>query len=202
MVNANVPQQIIVKKSNGTLATTLKILGFVFIICCLSSMWTMYSTTKAVGNAIKNVEWKAAEKQQPIIRDMSVTTRDTTDITMGAVTDGSQAVSTKSAKIGVYNNCDCESDEVRVVTMNAGSPMDAQGEIDIQADDKWKCVNGYNIEIFDYRHSYAGTKDGEYTEGSMNIGNPIPLSQPIKVGCEPGENFSTQSLNFKWKMRE
>lgn len=202
MGNAAVPTQIIIQKSNSTFGTALKIIGFLCILCCLSSVLSTYKTTKAAGNAASNSNWEKVEKRDPIIRDMVVTTSDTTDITMGAVTDGSQAVSTKSAKIGVYNNCDCESDEVRVVTMNAGSPMDAQGEIDIQADDKWKCVNGYNIEIFDYRHSYAGTKDGEYTEGSMNIGNPIPLNEPIKVGCEPGENFSTQSLNFKWKMIE
>lgn len=182
---------IIQQKQNGAFGKAMKFIGYVCFICCVCSLLSAY-----FGNNNRRVEEgiDASDRREPIIKGMTVTTRDTIDITTDNKTK-------KEAKIGVYNNCDCESDEVHVTNLAVGQPLDVEGQVNIEAENKWKCVKGYNVKLIDYTHSFTGTKDGEQMDGSMTL-SEYNMMNPIKVGCEPGEDFSTQSLNFKWKVVE
>lgn len=185
----SVPTIIIQQKQNGLFGKSMKFIGVVCFICCILSLISGRTSSNGVV-AIDEVD----DRREPIIRGMVVRTSDTIDVTTNNQTK-------KESKIGVYNNCDCESDEVHVTNIAAGQPLDLEGQVNIEAENKWKCVKGYNMKVVDYTHSFTGTNDGEQMDGSMTLAE-YDMTNPIKVGCEPGEDFSTQSLNFKWKIIE
>ena len=156
-----------------------------------------------VLSVILVVVMRTGEKKKsyngPIIKDM--------DIEMTTSTSGSDSklsgenLSKKQAKIYIYNNCDCESDILHSVLLDSNFSLDATGEVDIKKEDQWKCIKGENVTISDYEHSYKGTLNGEQTEDVMNH-KEYNLDNPIRVGCNPGEDFKTEKLKFKWNVRE
>jgi len=124
---------VIQQKSNSTFGTVLKILGFCFLLSCINSMWKSYTAARAVGNGIKNMDFK--KKTSPIITDMEIITRDSTPsgtTTMEVSSDEPQAesVSTKDMKIALYKTADCTDEPMDSITLNAGTILTTTGTFD------------------------------------------------------------------------
>lgn len=124
---------VIQQKSNSTFGTVLKILGFCFLLSCINSMWKSYTAARAVGNGIKNMDFK--KKTSPIITDMEIITRDSTPsgtTTMEVSSDEPQAesVSTKDMKIALYKTADCTDEPMDSITLNAGTILSTTGTFD------------------------------------------------------------------------
>jgi len=124
---------VIQQKSNSTFGTVLKILGFCFLLSCINSMWKSYTAARAVGNGIKNMDFK--KKTSPIITDMEIITRDSTPsgtTTMEVSSDEPQAesVSTKDMKIALYKTADCTDEPMGSITLNAGTILSTTGTFD------------------------------------------------------------------------
>jgi hypothetical protein len=187
------------KKSSDLFGNALKIIAIICLLCCMWSMFNAYIDSKT-GRGEPRGEPRDAPK--PVIRDMEVIDMSSKSSFQASTEEvKGENVSKKSAKIGVYNNCDCESDEVQVVQMSSGADLKAVGEIEIDEKDQWKCVKGENVTLKDYAHAFTGVRNGESVNGNMNL-DSYNIESPIKVGCEAGENFVTTKLKFKWNVRE
>jgi hypothetical protein len=168
-----------------------------------NKMFIIIGVVFCVLTVILVVVTQSGEKKKsysgPILRDL--------EIEMATSTSGSDSkligenLSKKEAKLYIYNNCDCESDILHSVLLDSNFSLDATGEVDIKKEDQWKCVKGENVTIRDYEHSYKGSFNGEQTDGVVNF-KEYNLDNPIKVGCNPGEDFKTEKLKFKWNVRE
>ena len=205
--NMNSPKQgttVVVKKGMGFFTSFLVILGLCCLCSCLSSMWTTAKGVSAVSSAVENSHKK--KTVGPIIKDVEVIDVSNESSFESSVEVKGENVTKKAAKIGVYNNCDCESDSIYSVNLSSGANIDGFGgdffAYNSNPEDQWKCVKGENVTISDYEHSYKGTLNGDKTEGVMNLMEYNLDNNPIKVGCGAGEDFKTEKLKFKWNVRE
>ena len=197
----NSPTQgtVVVKKGMGFFTSFFVILGLCCLCSCLSSMWTTAKGVSAVSSAVKNLPKK--KTAGPIIKDVEVVDVSNESSFESSVEVKGENLSKKEAKLYIYNNCDCESNILHSVLLDSNFSLDSTGEVDIKKEDQWKCIKGENVTIRDYEHSYKGTLNGDKTEGVMNL-REYNLDNPIKVGCNPGEDFKTEKLKFKWNVRE
>lgn len=197
------PSQIVVKKGMGLMTSFFVIVGVCCLCCCLSSMWTTAKGVSAVSSAVKDLPKK--ETSDPIIKDMIVTNMDkstvlSTNKEEGTVTPVS--VTKKQMKVGVYKDCGC-TQALHETFLDVGAPVDATGQIDVDAEDQWKCIKASNAIISDYTHEYTGTKNGNPVSESTTNTDPARLDgRPIYVGCGIGEDYKTTKLKFKWKVAE
>lgn len=177
---------VIQQKSNGVFGTTMKIIGFICLISCLCSMWSSYRTAKAVGNAIGNMDIKKVNKNPgPIISDMEIITRDstpsgTTTMEISSDEPEAEAVTTKAMKVALYKTSDCTEEPIDSVTLEPGTFISANGEIDKRDTDKETnyvcCIKNENAKL-----------KGEYMKGGekktfvvSSDGNTsiVPFGQP------------------------
>ena len=168
---------VIQQKSNSTFGTVLKILGFCFLLSCINSMWKSYTAARAVGNAIKNMDFK--KKTSPIITDMEIITRDSTPsgtTTMEVSSDEPQAesVSTKDMKIALYKTADCTDEPMDSITLNAGTILSTTGTFDKRGLEKESnyvcCIKHENAKLAG-EYMKAGEKKnfGISDDGKTNI---------------------------------
>lgn len=168
---------VIQQKSNSTFGTVLKILGFCFLLSCINSMWKSYTAARAVGNAIKNMDFK--KKTSPIITDMEIITRDSTPsgtTTMEVSSDEPQAesVSTKDMKIALYKTADCTDEPIDSITLNAGTILSTTGTFDKRGLEKESnyvcCIKHENAKLAG-EYMKAGEKKnfGISDDGKTNI---------------------------------
>jgi hypothetical protein len=165
-------------------------------------MWTTAKGVSAVSNAIEKIPNKK-ETAGPIIKDMVVTNMDTETILATAKDQVTSInLSEKPMSLGVYKDCGC-SEVVHETVVSAGSPLNANGEVEIKAEDQWKCVKASNAIITDLTYEYKGTKNGLPTSDGESKSGPLRVDGwTKKVGCEPGEDYETTKLKFKWKVAE
>lgn len=201
-MNSPGPSKIVVKKGMGFFTSFFVILGLCCLCSCVSSMWTTAKGVSAVSNAVSNLP-KKSETTGPIIRDMVVTNMDTETVLATAKEQVAPVnLSKKPMSLGVYKDCGC-TDLVHENVVSAGVPLDTTGEVDIKAEDQWKCVKASNAIITDLTYEYNGTKDGLPTStGATTTGELRADDWTQKVGCEPGEDYETTKLKFKWKIAE
>lgn len=181
--------QIVVTKNKSTLDLFIKILAFCCICSCISCV---VNTSRFFGSLSdsKQTTWVDAEP------------------TPTSPSSSTGEVTKKPAKLSVFNNCNCQSDEVSVTSFGAGISKDIEAHTVVQADDQWKCITGTNVLFTDYVHEYSGTTNGLSVNGAIVYNERDhpeeirKLTEPIKVGCSPGENFSTKKLDIKWKVLE
>ena len=201
--NMNSPKQgtIVVKKGMGFFTSFFVIVGLCCLCSCLSSMWTTTKGVSAVSSAVKNSPKK--ETVGPIIKDMVVTNMDTETVLATAKEQVTPVnLSKKRISLGVYKDCGC-SDPVHETVIDAGVPLDTNGEVEIKAEDQWKCVKASNAIITDLTYEFKGTKNGLPTSDGDSRSGPLRLyGWTKKVGCEPGEDYETTELKFKWKISE
>lgn len=209
---------VIQQKSNSTFGTVLKILGFCFLLSCINSMWKSYTAARAVGNAIKNMDFK--KKTSPIIRDMKMIGDVNTRI------DGEHAIPAEilakmkefkelnpdmqfnnPLNIDIYDDCDCTQLRQRIQAKDAAS-----GEINIASIGEEvhpRCVKAEGSVYMDgYKHLAKGKDDdGEPWEDRKVIGKVIMGDKPdgmpnvlkVKLGCEENQkNIEDVGLKFKW----
>lgn len=168
---------VIQQKSNSTFGTVLKILGFCFLLSCINSMWKSYTAARAVGNAIKNMDFK--KKTSPIITDMEIITWDSTPsgtTTMEVSSDEPQAesVSTKDMKIALYKTADCTDEPIDSITLNAGTILSTTGTFDKRGLEKESnyvcCIKHENAKLAG-EYMKAGEKKnfGISDDGKTNI---------------------------------
>ena len=168
---------VIQQKSNSTFGTVLKILGFCFLLSCINSMWKSYTAARAVGNAIKNMDFK--KKTSPIITDMEIITWDSTPsgtTTMEVSSDEPQAesVSTKDMKIALYKTADCTDEPMDSITLNAGTILSTTGTFDKRGLEKESnyvcCIKHENAKLAG-EYMKAGEKKnfGISDDGKTNI---------------------------------
>jgi len=164
-------------------------------------MWTTTKGVSAVSSAVKNSPKK--ETVGPIIKDMVVTNMDTETVLATAKEQVTPVnLSKKRISLGVYKDCGC-SDPVHETVIDAGVPLDTNGEVEIKAEDQWKCVKASNAIITDLTYEFKGTKNGLPTSDGDSRSGPLRLyGWTKKVGCEPGEDYETTELKFKWKISE
>jgi hypothetical protein len=168
---------VIQQKSNSTFGTVLKILGFCFLLSCINSMWKSYTAARAVGNAIKNMDFK--KKTSPIITDMEIITRDSTPsgtTTMEVSSDEPQAesVSTKDMKIALYKTADCTDEPMDSITLNAGTILSATGTFDKRGLEKESnyvcCIKHENAKLAgEYMKAGDKTNFAISDDGKTNI---------------------------------
>ena len=199
----NSPTQgtVVVKKGMGFFTSFLVILGLCCLCSCLSSMWTTAKGVSAVSGAVDNLPKK--ETAGPIIKDMVVTNMDTETVLATAKEQVTPVnLSEKPMSLGVYKDCGC-SDPVYENEVSVGSPLDTNGEVEIKAEDQWKCVKASNAIITDLTYEFKGTKNGLPTSDGESKSGPLRDNEwTQKVGCEPGEDYETTKLKFKWKISE
>ena len=168
---------VIQQKSNSTFGTVLKILGFCFLLSCINSMWKSYTAARAVGNGIKNMDFK--KKTSPIITDMEIITWDSTPsgtTTMEVSSDEPQAesVSTKDMKIALYKTADCTDEPIDSITLNAGTILSTTGTFDKRGLEKESnyvcCIKHENAKLAG-EYMKAGEKKnfGISDDGKTNI---------------------------------
>jgi len=193
------PSQIVVKKGMGLVTSFFVIIGVCCLCSCLSSMWTTAKGVSAIGNLSKK------ESPGPIVKDMIVTNMDKSTVLSTNKEEGTVTpvnVSKKQMKVGVYKDCGC-TQTLHETLLDAGSPINASGQVDVNAEDQWKCITASNAIISDYTHEYIGTKNGIPVSDSIINTEPTQLDgRPIYVGCGTGEDYKTTKLKFKWKIAE
>jgi hypothetical protein len=199
----NSPKQgtIVVKKGMGFFTSFFVIVGLCCLCSCLSSMWTTAKGVSAVSSAVKNLPKKGTAG--PNIKDMVVTNMDTETMLATAKEQVTPVnLSKKRISLGVYKDCGC-SDPVHETVIDAGVPLDRNGEVEIKAEDQWKCVKASNAIINDLTYEFKGTKDGLPTSHSESKSGPLRFDRwTQKVGCEPGEDYETTKLKLKWRIYE
>ena len=165
------------QQTNSTFDTVLKILGFCFLLSCINSMWKSYTAARAVGNAIKNMDFK--KKTSPIITDMEIITRDSTPsgtTTMEVSSDEPQAesVSTKDMKIALYKTADCTDEPMDSITLNAGTILTTTGTFDKRGLEKESnyvcCIKHENAKLAgEYMKAGDKTNFAISDDGKTNI---------------------------------
>ena len=171
---------VIQQKSNSTFGTAMKIIGFICLISCLSSMWSSYRTARAVGNAFENMNVKRKERNPgPIITDMEIITRDSTPsgtTTMEVSSDEPQAesVSTKDMKIALYKTADCTDEPMNSITLNAGTILSTTGTFDKRGLEKESnyvcCIKHENAKLAgEYMKAGDKTNFAISDDGKTNI---------------------------------
>jgi len=201
---------IIQQKSNGFFSTSLKLVGLICIICCLSSMWTTYNTAKAVGNAVSNIEFTKNddEDKSKVIIDML---DESTQSSIETIVEGNSEpvpMSTKPAKLVVYPNPDCTGEPFNDITLEEGLPIETDGVIDRSEEPKETayscCVKTENMNV-----------TGTYFELDDDTGEPVQKDIEItEDGTLDLSKLTTSSdgtsdtlncpykYNLKWKIRE
>tara|TARA_B100000003_G_C10830736_1_gene330831 strand:- start:162 stop:836 length:675 start_codon:yes stop_codon:yes gene_type:complete len=207
------------KKSNNIAI----IIGVTVLVCCLFSLYLTFMRSRDEGKGLEEIERIEEEKPPspgPIIRDMTVTTRDTTRI------DGEHAISAEllakmkkakelnpdmqfnnPLKIDIYDDCDCTQLRQRIQAKDAAS-----GEVNIASIGEEvhpRCVKAEgSVYMDDYKHMAKGKDDdGEPWEHKMDMPELIMGDKPngmpnvfkLKLGCEENQkNVEDSALKFKW----
>ena len=207
------------KKSNNVAI----IIGVSVLVCCLFSLYLTFMRSRDDGKGLEEIERPVDVKPPspgPIIRDMTVTTRDTTRI------DGEHAISAEllakmkkakelnpdmqfnnPLKIDIYDDCDCTQLRQRIQAKDAAS-----GEVNIASIGEEvhpRCVKAEGSVYMDgYKHLAKGKDDdGEPWEDRKVIGKVIMGDKPdgmpnvlkVKLGCEENQkNIEDVALKFKW----
>lgn len=180
--------QLVIAKNKSTFDLIIKILA----LCCICSCMSCVVNTSRFLGSFSNTKAIGID----------------TEPTQSSPSSAGGEVTKKPAKLSVFNNCDCQSDEVSVTTFGAGISKDIEAHTVVQADDQWKCITGTNVLFTDYVHEYSGTTNGLPVNGAVVYNERDhskeirKLTEPIKVGCSPGQNYRTNKLDIKWKVLE
>lgn len=183
------------QKSGGFFGNFFKVVGFIYVLWCISSILSIRKSTSNVPSS-------------PIIKDMSVETITTTPsreskTSVSKTEPEGENISKKPAKLSIYNNCDCASDEVHVLSLNPGIDLSASGEVSINEEDQWKCIKSENMRISDFDLAYSGKYKGKSTNHDGPLEKINNFDTEYKVGCLPDvTEFKTERLKFKWNVRE
>ena len=204
------------KKSNNIAI----IIGVTVLVCCLFSLYLTFMRSRDDGKKSERIEDEKPSRPGPIIRDMTVTTRDTTRI------DGEHAISAEllakmkkakelnpdmqfnnPLKIDIYDDCACTQLRQRIQAKDAAS-----GEVNIASIGEEvhpRCVKAEgSVYMDDYKHMAKGKDDdGEPWEHKMDMPELIMGDKPngmpnvfkLKLGCaENQKNVEDSALKFKW----
>lgn len=200
---------IIQQKSNGFFSTSLKLVGLICLICCLSSMWTSYKTAKAVGNAVSNIELTKNdyEDKSKVIIDML---DESTQSSIETIVEGNSEpvpMSTKPAKLAVYPNTDCTGEPFNDITLEEGLPIETDGVFDRSEEPRETvyscCIKTENMNVTGTYFELDDTgepvqKDIEITEdGTLDLSKLTTSSD----GTSETRNCPYK-YNLKWKIRE
>jgi hypothetical protein len=201
---------IIQQKSNGFFSTSLKLIGLICLLCCLSSMWSSYTAAKAVGNAVSNVKLekkKVVDKPSTSIDMMSMSSSSEME---SAVENVSEPVpmTTKQMNLYLYKTPDCTGEPLDAVSLDSGVPMKTKGEFDRVGEpvDTWYacCIETKNANV---TGTYHLDWDGQGEEPDKQS---ITISEDGKVNLSKtftGEDGSETTIcpydyNFTWEPRE
>ena len=208
------------KKSNNV---AIILIGMTVLVCCLFSLYLTFMRSRDEGKGLEEIERPVDVKPPspgPIIRDMTVTTRDTTRI------DGEHAIPAEilakmkeirdlnpdmqfnnPLNIDIYDDCNCTQLRQRIQSKDAAS-----GEVNIASIGEEvhpRCVKAEGSVYMDgYKHMAKGKDDDdEPWEHKMDIPklfmgdkpDGMPNVMKVKIGCgENQKNAEDVALKFKW----
>tara|TARA_B100001559_G_C16502750_1_gene624215 strand:- start:77 stop:715 length:639 start_codon:yes stop_codon:yes gene_type:complete len=161
------------KKSNNIKI----IIGVCVLVCCLLSLYLTFMRSRDEGKELEEIERPVEEKPSspgPIIRDMRVTTTDTSpsgSLEVDVSADGDEPVplSTKPLKVQLYKTRDCsgeptDSSVLKEVPLDGTKvTIDKRG----QGDENFACC--MKMENADVHATYTLGFGDEKSEHSMNI---------------------------------
>ena len=161
------------KKSNNVKI----IIGVCVLVCCLLSLYLTFMRSRDDGKELKEIERPVEEKPSspgPIIRDMKVTTSDTSpsgSLEVDVSTGGDEPVplSTKPMKVQLYQTYDCsgsptDSSVLKEVPLDGTKiTIDKRG----QGDENFACC--MKMENADVHATFTLGSGDEKSENSINI---------------------------------
>ena len=162
------------KKSNNV---AIIIIGMTVLVCCMFSLYLTFMRSRDDGKGIEEIERPVDVKPPspgPIIRDMKVTTSDTSpsgSLEVDVSTDGDEPVplSTKPMKVQLYKTRDCsgeptDSSVLKEVPLDGTKvTIDKRG----QGEKNFACC--MKMENADVHATYTLGFGDEKSEHSMNI---------------------------------
>ena len=185
----NVNQVVNAPKKSNNVAI---IIGVSVLVCCLFSLYLTFMRSRDDGKGLEEIERPVEENPPslgPIIRDMQVTTTDTTpsgSLEVDVSADGDEPVplSTKPMKVQLYKTRDCsgeptDSSVLKEVPLDGTKvTIDKRG----QGDENFACC--MKMENANVHATYTLGFGDEKSEHSMNIkdgNNKIILMEGHKV---------------------
>ena len=182
----NVNQAVNVPKKSNNIAI---IIGVSVLVCCLFSLYLTFMRPRDDGKKIERPVEEKPSSPGPIIRDMTVTTTDTTpsgSLEVDVSADGDEPVplSTKPMKVQLYKTRDCsgeptDSSVLKEVPLDGTKvTIDKRG----QGDENFACC--MKMENVDVHATYTLGFGDEKSEHTLNIkdgNNKIILMEGHKV---------------------
>ena len=160
------------KKSNNVKI----IIGVCVLVCCLLSLYLTFMRSRDEGKELKEIERPLEEKPPspgPIIRDMKVTTSDTSPSGSSGIDvsiDGGDPVplSTKPMKVDLYQTYDCSGSPTDSTTLNE-IPLDTAWTLDKRGrgEDHFACC--MKMENAKVNATYTTGYGSEKSEHTINI---------------------------------
>lgn len=166
----------------------------VIVLCCACSILSFFMSTP-------QEDIKSEPEQTEIERNSSVSGQ--TLVISGEENEETIPLSKKPLHIGVYKKCDCTG-AIHDVNVEPGAPLDTtEGKIEEVDGQQWKCIKFKNAIVSNYVAEYSGKQNGNPTDGESVINDPTRFDDTeIKVGCNTGEDYTTNFLQFNWKIAE
>jgi hypothetical protein len=160
------------KKSNNVKI----IIGVCVLVCCLLYLYLTFMTPRYDTKGLEEIERGMEEKPPspgPIIRDMEVTTRDTTPSGSSGIdvsTDGDDPVplSTKPMKVHLYKTRDCSGEPTDSTTLNK-IPLDTVWTLDKRGRGEEHFACCMKMENADVNATYTLGQGSEKSEHTINI---------------------------------
>jgi len=167
----NVNQVVNTPKKSNNVAI---IIGVSVLVCCLLSLYLTFMRSRDDGKEIKRPVEENPPSPGPIIRDMQVTTTDTTpsgSLEVDVSADGDEPVplSTKPMKVQLYKTRDCsgeptDSSVLKEVPLDGTKvTIDKRG----QGDENFACC--MKMENADVHATYTLGFGDEKSENTLNI---------------------------------
>ena len=183
----NVNQVVNTPKKSNNVAIIL--IGMTVLVCCLFSLYLTFMRSRDDGKKIERPVEEKPSSTGPIIRDMTVTTRDTTpsgSLEVDVSADGDEPVplSTKPMKVQLYKTRDCSGEPTDSLDINE-IPLDGTK---ITIDKRGKGEKNFaccmKMENADVHATYTLGFGDEKSEHTLNIkdgNNKIILMEGHKV---------------------
>lgn len=169
----NVNQVVNAPKKSNNVAI---IIGASVLVCCLFSLYLTFMRSRDEGKELKEIERLVEEKPSspgPIIRDMKVTTSDTSPSGSSGIDvsiDGGDPVplSTKPMKVHLYQTYDCSGPPTDSVTLNE-IPFDTAWTLDKRGKGEEHFACCMKMENAKVNATYTTGYGNEKSEHTINI---------------------------------
>tara|TARA_B000000475_G_scaffold53800_1_gene42212 strand:+ start:6955 stop:7590 length:636 start_codon:yes stop_codon:yes gene_type:complete len=169
----NVNQVVNAPKKSNNVAI---IIGASVLVCCLFSLYLTFMRSRDEGKGLAKIERAMEEKPPspgPIIRDMKVTTSDTSPSGSSGIDvsiDGGDPVplSTKPMKVHLYKTRDCSGEPTDSTTLNK-IPFDTAWTLDKRGRGEEHFACCMKMENADVNATYTLGFGDEKSEHTINI---------------------------------